>query len=89
MLLPILLLNLVLCLTNAECTPKQGLEDWENYVEKLEFRLRDMELRSEETEMRMKSEKEKQAKEKKEIQARNNTITDGGVAPQCTFARPT
>ena len=20
---------------------------------------------------------------------RNNTITDGGVAPQCTFARPT
>ena len=74
MLLPILLLNLVLCLTNAESTPKQGLKDLENYVEKLEFRFREMELRSEETEMRMKSEKEKQAKEKKELEARNEEM---------------
>ena len=27
--------------------------------------------------------------ENQRLREENNTITDGGVAPQCTFARPT
>ena len=54
MLLPILLLNLVLCLTDAgadaKSSPEPGSEGLENLVEKLESRLRDMEKRLEETE---------------------------------------
>ena len=57
MLLKILLLNLVLCLTDAGAYAKPGSND---LVEKLELRLRDMETR-------MQDEKEKQAKEKKEL----------------------
>ena len=57
MLLTILLLNLVLRLAeagaDAESSPKEGLEGgFENLVEKLEFRLREVETR-------MQDEKEK------------------------------
>ena len=67
MLLIILLLSLVLCsLTNsgasAKSSPKQCLEgSLENLVEKLESRLRDMEIRLEETETRLES-KDKEMK---------------------------
>ena len=54
MLLAILLLNFVLCLTDAgadaKSSPEPGSEGLENLVEKLESRLRDMEKRLEETE---------------------------------------
>ena len=61
MLLPILLLNLVLRLTDAKSSPAEDLEGGlENLVEKLEFRLRDKETR-------MQEEKEKGANEKKEL----------------------
>merc|ERR1712212_44196 len=69
MVLTILLLTLVLSsLTDAgadaESSPKLGLEDLEDLVEKLvESRLRDMETR-------MQNDKEKQAKEKKELEAK-------------------
>ena len=65
MLLTILLLSLVLSrLTNAKSSPKLGLDDLENLVDKLvESRLRDMETR-------MQDDKEKQAKEKKELEAK-------------------
>ena len=59
LLLPILLLNLVLCLTDAgadaKSSPEPGSEGLENLVEKLESRLRDMEARLEETEKRLES----------------------------------
>ena len=83
MLLIILLLNLVLLLTeagaDAKSSPKPGLEDLENLMDKLvESRLSDLEtrmqekleLRLEEVEMRTKYEKEKEAKEKKELEAK-------------------
>ena len=65
MLLKILLLSFVLSsLTNAKSSPKLGLDDLENLVDKLvESRLRDMETR-------MQDDKEKQAKEKKELEAK-------------------
>jgi len=60
MLSVILILNLILCLPDAKSSPKPGLEDLENLVEKLvASRLKDMETRTEETEMRLKS-KEKE-----------------------------
>merc|ERR1712130_244905 len=55
MLAIILLLNLILCISDAKSSPKSGLEDLENLVEKLESRLRDMETRLEETERRLES----------------------------------
>ena len=66
MLLAILLFNLVLPnLTNAgPADAKHGTQDLENLVEKLEFRLRDMDTR-------MQVEKEKQAKEKRDLEAKN------------------
>jgi len=78
MLLKILLLNLVLCLTNAdadaESSPLPSMEDWENFVEKLKFRLRDMETRMEDEkeklEMRIKDGEEKHAKEKNELEVK-------------------
>ena len=65
MLLKILLLSFVLSsLTDAKSSPKLGLDDLENLVDKLvESRLRDMETR-------MQDDKEKQAKEKKELEAK-------------------
>ena len=72
MLLSILILNLVLCLTwaDAKSSPKQGLED---LVEKLEFRLRDVETRLESKEKDMealedKMKEEKDASEKREME---------------------
>ena len=83
MLLLILVLNLLSLTdagrTDAKSSPKQGLEDMENLVEKLvKSRLREMEtrmqekleLRLEEMEMRMKYKEEEQAKEKKELESR-------------------
>ena len=80
MRLKILLLNLYLCsLTDAasddKSRPKQGLEGGlKNLVEKLEFRLRDMETKmqddKERVEMRMKYEEEKHTTEKKELETR-------------------
>ena len=66
MLLAILLLSLVLpTLTSAgPADAKHGTQDLENLVEKLEFRLRDMETR-------MQVETEKQAKEKRDLEAKN------------------
>ena len=82
MQLPILLLNLVLCLTYAEAgaktSPRTDLQGLENLVEKLvESRLSDLEtrmqrkleLRWQELDMRTKEEKEKQEKEKKGLEA--------------------
>ena len=66
MLLAILLLSLILPnLTNAgPADAKHGTQDLDNLVEKLEFRLRDMETR-------MQVETEKQAKERKDLEAKN------------------
>ena len=75
MLLTILLLSIILRLTDARSSPEHSLEgSLENLVEKLEFRLREMELRLEATERSMKKENEKQAKEKKEQEARNKEM---------------
>ena len=69
MLLKILLLSLVLSLTyvvgtDSMSSPKQGLEGGlESLVERLEFRLREMEKR-------MHEEKENHTKEKEELEAR-------------------
>ena len=78
MLLLILVLNLLSLTdagrTDAKSSPKQGLEDMENLVEKLvKSRLREMEtrmqekleLRLEELDLKMKHKAEEQAKEKK------------------------
>jgi len=51
----ILLLNLIICFTDAKSSPKPGLEDVENLEEKFESRLRDMEKRLEEMETRLES----------------------------------
>ena len=89
MLLKILILSLVFpSLTNAgaDVTPKQGLEDFKNFIEKMvELRLRDietrmqdekekLELRLENMEMKMKNEREKHAKENKELDAQIRLI---------------
>ena len=87
MQLPILLLNLVLCLTYAEAgattSPRTDLQGFENLVEKLvESRLSDvearmqkhLELRWQEMEMVMKDEKEKQGNEKKGLEAKHEEM---------------
>ena len=79
MLPAILLLNLVLCLTDAgaDASPKPGSEDLENLVGKLESRLRHMETRLEETEQnnqemkrRLKELEDKMRTEKDELERR-------------------
>jgi len=90
MLLTILLLSLILsslanARADAETSPKQGSEGLEKLIEKLEFRLRDMEtrfqdekekleLRLEEMEMRMKYKDAEKANEKKELEAKNRDL---------------
>ena len=69
MLLPIFLLSFILSsLTNAGADAKFSTKlDLENLVEKLEFRLEEMERRMQDGE-------EKQAREKKELEARNKEL---------------
>ena len=68
MLLTVLLLNLLLCLSDAgtvdQSSQKQGFEDLENFVENLvEARVRNIVTM-------MEDEKEKQAEEKRELEAK-------------------
>ena len=50
--------------SEEKSSTKQGFEDFENLVEKLHFRLRDVELRLEEMEMRKKKQRRKTGKRK-------------------------
>ena len=77
MLPVILLLNLILCISDAESSPK--LDDLENMVEKLESRLRDMETRLEETETRLESkdkEMERMEQNNQEMKRRLEELED-------------
>ena len=73
MLLSIVILNLVLCLTWADVksSPKQGLED---LVEKLEFRLRDVETRLESKEKEMEALEDKMKEEKEDMKKRERGL---------------
>merc|ERR1712212_367988 len=89
MLLTILLFNLVLCLTHAGASPKPGSNALESLVEKLESRLRDMEIRLEETEARLESKdkememrlEELEGKAKKENDELNKLRTEAKEVP--------
>ena len=88
MLFPILLLNLVLfSLTSigadAKSSPKQGLED---LVEKLEFRLREVETRLEskekEIETRLEALEDKMKEEKEEAKKRERALEESKSKPR-------
>ena len=75
MLLPILLLNIVLCLTrvaaDAKSSSKEGLED---LVEKMEFRLREVETRLESNEKEMEARLDEFEEEKEESKKRERRL---------------
>ena len=90
----ILLLNLILCISDAESSPKSGLEDLENLVEKLvESRLRDMETRLESKEKVMESRLEeledkmkegRDVSEKREAELKASIYKLGMVVEECS-----
>ena len=87
-LLPSLLLSLAYAGADATSPPKTSLEVLENLVEKLQFRLRDMELRLEETAKEKKEMEEKLESKDKEMEARLEELGDKMKVNSAALTKP-